>query len=174
MNKTIDLEKQLRELLKREETMAFFDFELKAETAGAVSGVCKISKPRVGQSKSKYLALLFIMDTPNEAYRRKISAVFNGINWDMLKLRLPGFKNAFPIPYMTLNSEIYFMETDIYLQQNVAPDQDYVANKLFPALTSVTGMKAGELVFWEDEDQKQKAPPPEPSLIEKIRAIIKQ
>jgi len=175
MNKTIDLEKQLRELLKREETMAFFDFELRAGTAGAVSGVCKISKPREGQSKSKYLALLFIMDTLNAEDRKKISAVFNDINWDLFRESMPGFKNAFPIPYMTLNSEIYFMETDIYLQKDVAPDQAYVSGTLFPALISVTGMKAGELVFWEDSDQKpQTAPPPaEPSLIEKVRAIFK-
>ena len=101
--------------------------------------------------------------------------MFNDHNWDLFRESMPGFKNAFPIPYMTLNSEIYFMETDIYLQKDVAPDQAYVSGTLFPALISVTGMKAGELVFWEDSDQKpQTAPPPaEPSLIEKVRAIFK-
>lgn len=166
----IDLDKQLRDLLKKEETMAFFDFELKAGTDASVSGVCKISKPKKGQSKSKYLAVLFIMDTPNEVARKKISAVFNSINWDMLKMRMPGFKSAFPIPYMTLSSEIYFMETDIYLANEIVPDQAYISSKLFPALTSVMGMKAGELVFWEESDPKP--PSAEPGLIHKIKTLL--
>lgn len=150
-NKAIDLEQQLADLLRQESMLAFFSFALPLAGRGPASGIAKIAKPREGKSKSRYLAVLFIVDTPSHAARQAVSEAFNRMNWQSLAEGvLPGCRSAIPIPYAHIGADLYFLETDLYLEDTVALEQDYLEDHLMPALARVARLKSGALTMWDE------------------------
>lgn len=156
----IDLDQQLNDLFNKEQILAFFDFQLKWKGGEPVSGLCKISRPKVGESRSKYFSVFFIMDTPNERVRKHVRGFVNGINWNSFRRTSPGVKSVFPIPYRTISSEIFFAEADIYVSKSTEINKSYIITCLYPALRKIAGLKAGELIFWDDLLQEQRKPTP--------------
>jgi hypothetical protein len=146
----IDLTKQLTDLFKKEQMLAFFDFQVTPGGNEPVSGLCKISRPKGAGGQSQYVSLLFLIDTPNDEVWEHVNTFVNNIGWDAFRLELLGAETVLSIPHLIHKTGIYFKETAIYLSSNVTVSKYYVSSKLYPAVLRVMGLKAGELVFWED------------------------
>ncbi len=147
----IDLHQEFIELFRKEEMLAFFDFQSKTDKDAPFSGLCKVSKPAPGKSDSMYLSLLFIIETPEEQLWRDVAAWFDAIDWEGLSSRLPEFESVLSIPY-SLESFTgnFFQEVDVYLKKGTVLSRSYVLGTLYPAVRTVAGIEAGEPVFWED------------------------
>jgi hypothetical protein len=147
----IDLHQQFIEVFNKEEMLAFFDFQAKTGNGTSVSGLCKVSKPKDGNSDTRYFSLLFIIETPDEQTWREVDGWFSSILWDNLQGCLPEFESVLSIPF-TLEEFTgnFFQEIDIYVKENTAPSREFILGTLFPGVRSVSGIDAGEAVFWED------------------------
>jgi hypothetical protein len=169
-HEAIDLEKQLADLLRQESMLAFFDFTLPLPGRGPASGIAKIAKPRKGKSRARYLAVLFIVDTPSLAARQAVSAALTRMNWQSLaEGGLPGCRSVIPIPYVNAGSDLYFLEADLYLDDGIEPTEDYLEDQVMPALARVTRLKAGELAMW---DEAPKPAGPAASLFARLRKLF--
>jgi hypothetical protein len=146
----IDLTRQLIDLFNKEQMLAFFDFKVTPGENEPVSGLCKISRPKGADEQTQYVSLLFLIDTPNDEVWEHVNAFVNHIGWDAFRRELPGAETVLSIPHLIHTTGIFFKETAIYLSSNVTVSKYYVSNKLYPAVLRVMGLRAGELVFWED------------------------
>lgn len=150
----IDVNQQLIDLFNKEKMLAFFDFWLDLGGNEPVSGLCKISRPRGAAVEAPYISLLFLIDTASEGIQRQVDAFARRIDWNTFCQVLPGVQTVLPIPTSHQGSGIYFKEADIYLNSDVVVTKAYVSNKLYPAISKVTGVRAGEMVFWDDLPEK--------------------
>jgi hypothetical protein len=146
----IDLSRQLTDLFNKEQMLAFFDFRFTPVGHEPVSGLCKISRPKGTGEQTQYVSLLFLIDTPNDESWEHVNAFVNLINWEAFRRELPMVDTVLSIPHLIHKTDIYFKETAIYLSSNFAVSKYYVSSKLFPAISKVVGLQAGELIFWED------------------------
>jgi hypothetical protein len=146
----IDAHKQFVDLFKKEEMLAFFDFLLPLAENRTAAGLCKISRPKGDLQQGRYLALLFLIDAPDEALREEVTAYAKRIPWNHLAELAPGIETVLSIPDLHSGSGFYYKETDLYVSGKVELSKAYVVSKLFPAILRVTGFSARELVFWED------------------------
>lgn len=148
--KPIDLNKQLLELLEKEQMLAYFDFSMRVGGVPApLHGICKISKPKANQAKGAYFAVLFIIDTPDMDARRKVASHMNDVNWERLKAASPAVNSVFPVPYMHISAEIYFLEVDIYFASQNMPQKTFLSEVVAPEIERITGFKPGEIIFWD-------------------------
>ena len=149
--KNIDLYREFIDVFHKEEMLAFFDFRDETNADGPMSGLCKISRPKPGKADSRYLSLLFIVETADEKAWREAEARFGAIDWDALRDRFPEFESALSIPF-TLREFTgnYFQEVDIYLKNNAVVSRSFIVGTLCPSVFSVAGITAGEPVFRED------------------------
>lgn len=146
----IDLTRQLIELFNKEQMLAFFDFHIYPGGNDAVSGLCKISKPRGTDQQTQYVSLLFLIDTPDDAVWESVNAFIESIEWHAFEHELPGTGIVLSILHMFHASGMYFKETAIFLGNNIRISRQFVREKLYPAISRVMGLTAGELIFWED------------------------
>jgi hypothetical protein len=146
----IDLSRQLIDLFNKEQMLAFFDFQLTLVGNEPVSGLCKISRPKGTGEQTQYVSLLFLIDTPSDALWEHVNTFVNHISWEAFKRELPMVDTVLSIPHLIHKTGIYFKETAIYLSSDHAVSKYYVSSKLYPAILKVMGLKAGELIFWED------------------------
>lgn len=150
-DKPIDLHQELVDVFQKEQMLAFFDFKLNVDGTGApASGLCRISKPKDGNSASKYFSLLFIIDTPDETVRESADRKIAGIQWDHLKTALSGAVAVLPLPQLNSTADILLKEADVYVRSIKEPVRLFVLRELYPAIVKVTGIEGGELVFWDD------------------------
>jgi hypothetical protein len=153
----IDLYQEFIDVFHKEEMLAFFDFLTHGGAADSLSGLCKISRPKPGKADSRYLSLLFIVDTPDEDAWKKAEARFAEIDWDGLRDRLPEFESALSIPFSLREfTGNYFQEIDVYLKNNTAVSRSFIVGALCPAIFSVARLRAGEPVFREDLPDAEK------------------
>ncbi len=146
----IDLDRQLRELFKKERMLAFFDFRVSLGGAEPLSGLCKISQPKGGSPQPQYLSLLFLIDTPNATDWQQVGDYTGHLNWDAFLRELPGVETVLPLPHLHRGTGIYFKEVDIYLNSAEQITKPYVLSKLYPAILRVMKLTGGEVVFWDD------------------------
>jgi hypothetical protein len=146
----IDLTKQLSELFNKEQMLAFFDFQVTPGGNEPVSGLCKISRPKGTGEQTQYVSMLFLIDTPDDALWEHVNTFVNHIGWNAFRRELPGAETVLSIPHLIHKTGIYFKETAIYLSNDIKVSKYYVSSKLYPAILRVMGLKAGELIFWED------------------------
>jgi hypothetical protein len=175
----IDLKKQLTDLFNKEHMLGFFDFRFSPGGSEPLSGLCKISRPKGSDERGQYVSLLFLIDTPNESLWRQVDAFTNAVDWNGFRARMPGVQTVLPIPTQHCGAEICFKELDIYLDNSVVVSKAFVMTKLYPAITHVMGLKAGELVYWDDLPESkrgfeslasdQEAPR---SILEKVRDFL--
>ncbi|NMC75625.1 MAG: hypothetical protein GYA56_14880 [Geobacteraceae bacterium] len=147
----VDLYREFIHVFRTEEMLAFFDFRDETTTDGSLSGLCKISRPKPGKAGSRYLSLLFIVETPDEKALQEAEARFGSIDWNGLRNRFPEFESALSIPF-TLREFTgnYFQEVDIYLKDNAVVSRSFIVGTLCPSVFSVAGITADEPVFRED------------------------
>lgn len=173
----IDLHQQFIEVFNREEMLAFFDFRAETGRDCFATGLCKISKPKEGASNTHYFSLLFIIETPDEETWRTVDAWFSSIDWETLRSCLPEFESVLSIPF-TLQQFTgnFFQEIDIYVREDTPPSRSFILGALFPAVRSVSGMEAGEPVFWEDLPSSSTGQKPESrnaSFLERLQDLIR-
>jgi hypothetical protein len=147
----IDLYREFIDVFRKEEMLAFFDFQAESGGIGPLTGLCKISRPKAGKADSRYLSLLFIIETPDEEAWKAAEARFGRIAWDGLRDRFPEFESALSIPFTLQEfSGNYFQEIDIYLKDTARVSRSFILGTLCPSVFSVAGLTAGEPVFRED------------------------
>jgi hypothetical protein len=151
----IDLKEQLLDLFKKEQMLAFFDFQLRLGGNEPLSGLCKISRPKGSGEQGQYISLLLLIDTPNETVWRQVDTFTNAIGWNAFRGEMPGVQTVLPIPNFHRGAGMYFKEADIYLDGDVVVSKGYVSTKLYPAILRVIGLKGGELVYWENVPERK-------------------
>jgi hypothetical protein len=147
----IDLFEQFVSLSNQEQMLAFFDFEVDAPAGQApLSGLCRISKPKSGEWRTAYVSLAFVVDTPDEAAKAAIDAALAGLESDELKAAVPGVQEVLTVPVINVGPENYVRQADVLLEPGVNVDKGLLAQRLIPAIQQITGLKAADVVWWDD------------------------
>ncbi|WP_420264571.1 hypothetical protein [Candidatus Magnetominusculus dajiuhuensis] len=148
----VDLEQEFYDSFEKEQMLAYFDF---AFPKGALPGLCKISRPKEGHTKSTYFSTLFIIDTTSDSAFNEVASYARKIQWDDFRNYLPGFNSVMAMPYAGQKTETYFLEADIFIDTPIDIPKQFVLHRLYPSIEKVTGFKTGTLVFWDDIDPKK-------------------
>jgi hypothetical protein len=146
----IDIMQQFVDLYSREEMLCFFDFSIARPGAADLSGLCRISKPKSGNSSLRYLSMVFVVDTPDEQSRRDVPAVFARLDSDSLKVFAPEIAEVLAVPAPTGHAENYVHQIDLLLDTDIEPDEHFVSSLLLPAVRKISGFRTSEMVWWDD------------------------
>jgi hypothetical protein len=170
----VDLEQEFYDSFNQEEMLAYFDFTF---PKGAFwPGLCKISKPKEGHTKSTYFSTLFIIDTPDDSALSDVSSYAKRINWDSFGNYLPAFNSVMSMPFAGAKTGNYFLEADIFIDMPIDMPKQFVMHNLYPSIEKVTGFKTGSLVFWDDTKKdlkKEDAEKVQQSFFQKIQDFFK-
>ncbi|HEV8718931.1 MAG TPA: hypothetical protein VGX03_39685 [Candidatus Binatia bacterium] len=145
----IDIFQEFVAQYAREEMLAFFEFTLDLEGQESVSGLCRISQPKQGSSRLRYLSLTFVVDTPNEMARAAIEHVLAHLTETTLRAVLSQTAGVVPTPSMHTGPEHYIRQIDILLSVNTTPDKRFISESLVPALQKVFPLQISEVSWWE-------------------------
>jgi hypothetical protein len=175
----IDLMQEFVELYQHEEMMAFFEFSIERPGAGALSGLCKISKPKGHDTTQRYLSLTFMADTPDDASTTAIETALDQLERDAFRDALPSVDAVVPVPTMTGGTENYVRQFDLMLNERLKPGEPFVMERLLPALRSFAGLHAHHVVWWDAEAHNPAAPksadaPEAPSVLGNLRSYLKR
>jgi hypothetical protein len=168
-----DIVQEFVDLYKREEMLAFFDFTLEREGRDPISGLCRISQPKRGKSKMRYLSLTFLADTPDADARAAVQAVLASLEGSGLKASLPEVFEVVLVPVMSAGGENYVGQIDLLLDRDLDTDRRFLSVRLLPAIRQCTGAKAGEMVWW-DSAESRPTPPAERtgSLLSRLMQLL--
>jgi len=165
------------DLYGKEEMLAFFDFSVERPGKSPVSGLCRISRPKSSGGKMQYLSLTFVADTPDEETHSAISAVLDRIDADSLRRYVPEVSEVMALPSISGPSQNYVVQTDILLE--TAPDRQFIALRLLPAIRRLMQVKPTEIVWWAEPEPSGTPSPrppvtaePESSLVGSIRSYL--
>ena len=159
--KPIDIEQELHDLVASEEMLAFFDFTLPpGSAAGAVEGLCKVSRPRERRSRSTYVSLFFVVDAADADIRRRVAGHLGRVDWNACGAAMAGVDCILAIPHRDAGSDagLFLKELDVYLDGSRAPDAAFLREVLHPAIAKATGLRTGEITVWEDVAAPAAAP----------------
>ena len=154
--KPIDIIQEFVDLYKHEDMLAFFEFQI--GTVEPVTGLCRISKPKSGAPGMRYLSLTFMVDAPDERTRAAVDAVLDHIDDDSFRAALPPVTAVVPVPNMALDADNYIRQVDLMLREYVDPGRPFIAERLIPVLIRMTGIRAGNVEWW-DAGAAPSAPP---------------
>ncbi len=162
MSTTIDLDTELRDLLNKEQILAFFDLQFPNGEDPPVTGLCSISRPKTDEKAANYFALLFLIDTSPTMGWEQIHDMFKGVPWEKLSQQIPGIDTVLALPNSRQAGDVYCREIDIFLEGRRVLSRGYVRSFLVPAVTRLCGCRAGDIVFW---DKAAQAPRPASSAV---------
>ncbi|MCX5808369.1 MAG: hypothetical protein NTX36_03185 [Proteobacteria bacterium] len=146
----VDLDKELTSLFDKEEMFAFFNFEVNTPSEKIVPGLCKVTKPKVGEAQSVYFSLLFILDIQDNETWTEVDALINNIPWDSFERYSERIKYVLPMLSRSLSTGNYFKEVCIYITSINDLTKQYIFNKIYSILPVVTNFKTDDLTFWDD------------------------
>ncbi len=149
-NEAIDIFQEFVDLYAREDMLGFFGFTLNHPGEAPISGLCRMSKPKGGDSKMPYVSLTFVVDTPSEGVRAFVQGVLGELDGDRLKQRAPGVADIVSVPVMSSAGDNYVGQTDVLLTAGTEPNRLFVGGTLLPALREIAGLTLGEIVWWDD------------------------
>src|SRR5262245_18476033 len=95
---TIDIGRELQDIMASEELLAFFDFTLPLD-GGETEGLCKVSRPRSRRSKATYLSVFLTIDLPDDAVYRAVEARLKAVDWSAASEGLSGIDCFVAIPH---------------------------------------------------------------------------
>ena len=147
--KPIDILQEFVDLYGKEEMLAFFDFAVERPGKEPVSGLCRISRPKSG-GKMQYLSLSFVADTPDEEAYATIGAVLKRIDSDGLHRAVAEVSEVVSMPSVGGSSQSYVAQADILL--DTAPDKQFIALRLLPAIRRLMQVKPTEVVWWAEPE----------------------
>lgn len=145
----IDIFQEFVAQYAREEMLAFFEFTLDLESQGSVSGLCRISQPKQGSSRLRYLSLTFVVDTPNEMARAAIEKVLTHQSETTLRAALPQAAGLVPTPSMHTGPEHYIRQIDVLLGAHTTLDKRFIGEHLVPALQQIFPLQISEVSWWK-------------------------
>jgi hypothetical protein len=146
---TIDIGRELQDIMASEELLAFFDFVLPLD-GGETEGLCKVSRPRSRRSKSTYLSVFLTIDLADDAVYRAVEARVKAVDWVAAGESLAGVDCFVAIPHRSHRGGLFLKEIDVYLDGSRPPDVAFVRDVLQPAIARAVGLRPGELTVWED------------------------
>lgn len=175
-----DIMEEFVGLFEKESFVCFFSFQFKVEGKAAVSGLCKVARPKRGTSKLNYLSLVFIIDTPDRETRTAIDTIMKRLEEGHMNEDLPELKTAVSIPAMDYDSGIYLKQLDLILHARDIPDEHFIAERVYPAILKVAQFEGGELIWWDDLAELRATTPTgavlqksqDSSLVEKLKRIF--
>ncbi|MBF0550048.1 MAG: hypothetical protein HQK60_05890 [Deltaproteobacteria bacterium] len=144
----IDIKRELVDLFDHEEMMAFFEFSLLRQGNEPITGLCKISRPKKGHSKLKYLSLTFMTDTPDDESRRSIDRALNTMDGPGLPSYLEEVTEVVGNPALRASRENYIRQIDVLLEASDT-GQNFITKRLLPAIRNLTHLRTGEVTWWE-------------------------
>lgn len=147
-DETVDLVAEFVDLYSREEMLAFFEFRLGGSNGHPVEGLCRISQPKDGRSNLYYLSLGFVVDTPDEASRKRVDDSLAKLDGDALRSTLPCVIEVLPVTVMSTEAESQVRQADILLDEDTVGEASTFLPQLVPAIAAIMGLDAGELVWW--------------------------
>lgn len=159
--KPIDIMQEFVDLYGKEEMLAFFDFTIERPGTVPISGLCRISRPKSNSAKMQYLSLCFLVDTPDEDAQSAIAAVLERIDTDGLRRAVTEVSEVMTMPSIGRASDSYVGQADILLDR--APDKQFIAMRLLPAVRRLMQVKPTEVVWWAE---------PEPSASPSTRPAV--
>jgi hypothetical protein len=175
--KPIDIMQEFVDLYGKEEMLAFFDFSVERPGKEPISGLCRIARPKSSGSKMQYLSLSFVADTPDEEAYAAISAVLDRIDTEGLHRAVAEVSEVVCMPSVGGASESYVGQADILL--DTAPDKQFIALRLLPAVRRLMQVKPTEVVWWAEPvtGGASTIPPPPPaaagaSLVGNIKSYL--
>lgn len=148
--KTIDLKEEVYSLFKKEDTIAFFDFQILLDTEEPVSGLCKISRPKKSTSELNYLSLMFIIDTPNDHAWRHVNNSIKEFSKGTLDKELSEIQYTVSVPSVNVGQENFIKDYEIILKKHILPDKNFISRKLVPVIRSGLNIKNEEIMWWDD------------------------
>ena len=87
----IDLRQELIDLYAGEHMLAFFEFTLECPGSEALSGLCRIARPKPHRSTLCYLSLIFLVDTYDSASRLVAHKALARLEGSALKTAVPRY-----------------------------------------------------------------------------------
>lgn len=150
MSRFIDLDKELAEILDKEELLAFFDFQFALNDHENLSGLCKISQPKAQNAKAPYYTFLFVVDVPEGRTWQEVDVIMAKIEWDQLKRYLAHTESVMSLPILKSIKGVYIRETYVYVKAPKEPLTSFLLHQLYPGVVKTAGLKAGELAIWKD------------------------
>lgn len=148
----LDIERELLDLAKKEEVLAFFDFVLPLQVDGGareVEGLCKISRPRERSSRATYFSLFFVVDSQDAAIQHGLERAMRDADWNELGEKTDGVDCVLPVPHRGGTAGLFLKEVDVYLDGTRAPDTAFVREAIVPAVAATLKLRAGELTVWD-------------------------
>ena len=143
---TIDVSEESINLFEKEDLVAFFDFTFNRKDLQPVEGLCKISRPKAGQSSMNYFSLLFIVDTPDKEIMDQIRKITGRLNEENLRVPLGGVSYSVVMPSVSVREKICIKQVDIILEAPCRTEA-FITEKLFPAVLSITGFSSSGLIL---------------------------
>jgi hypothetical protein len=171
----IDIMQEVIDLYGREEMLAFFDFSIERAGQAPLSGLCRISKPK-DEGRMRYLSLVFVVDTPDLPSQRFVPVLLGKLESGALRAHVAELAEAVIMPASPSRPENHVQQIDLLLDADVEPDERFLSGKLLPAIRSLTGLRTGELVWWNETSASAAgAAPQKPpgSLLDGLRRILR-
>lgn len=178
MTKSINLDEEFTKLFTKEEIAAFCEVTLSQPDGPALTGLCKVSKPRPGTSSLNYVGILFVFDTPTAESWKHLGAALQSLEGSALNHCLKDLDYVVSSPISSPSPEVFIKQIDLVFKKSFAFGDDYIVEELHPALSAVTKLPLGEMLLWEEprtESAKRgqaQAETGTPSLFSAIRNFI--
>ena len=176
----IDLRQELIDLYAGEQMLAFFEFTLEHPGNEALSGLCRIARPKPHSSTLRYLSLIFLVDTPDSATRPVAQKALARLEGSALKTAVPGMTDNALISSLHSSIESYIAQTDLLLEREV--NQAFITTQLIPAITRIAQLHLTHVEWWEESRSLAVPPanapsppsPPSSSLLATVRAWFRR
>ena len=179
-NGVTDISREFLDLFDKESFVCFFSFQVSVPEKTPLSGLCKVARPKRGTSKLNYLSLMFIIDAPDNDARTAVETILRRLEGDSLKEDLSELKTLVSIPGMEFDAGIYLKQVDLILHAQYAPDEHFIAERIYPSILKAARFEAGEMIWWEDLAELRASTParaivqktPDVSFGEKLKRIF--
>ena len=172
----IDLRQELIDLYAGEQMLAFFEFTLERPGNDALSGLCRIARPKPHRSTLRYLSLIFLVDTPDAATRLVVQKALARLEGSALKTAVPGMTDGALLSSLHSSTENYIAQTDLLLESEV--NKAFITTQLIPAIARLAQLYLTHVEWWE-ESRSLAAPPAAPpaapsSLLATVRDWLRR
>jgi len=168
----IDIVQQFVDLASHEDTLAAFDFSVQSAAGAAVSGLCRVSKPRGRVGGLAYLSLVFVADAADDAARAAVDVALGELESPQVRTALPMVQDVVTLPAMTEGGESYVRQVDLLFQAHVDPGTPFVRDRLLPTLQRHVALTVGEVIWWGEAEAPAGTAPQSESLLDWLRSNV--
>jgi len=176
-----DLISLLGDVFKKEDMVAFFEFSHEVSNQEVVSGLCRISRPKKGDSNLNYIALTFVLDTPDLATVNSFTAIAKKFRTDNLSRYLDTVKSTMLLPPISPSHALSIREVEIVFQEGSVLDREFILDWLYPTILSITKFKSQDIIFcdsgqndFSNQEQLNAEEQKGSSLIKRITSLLKK